>query len=290
MNRLLTLSVTALLIASISAAHTPNAHSRISKAPIKKLILPIESQCTPGLTFTADDGCNTCTCPCSGLISDAICTEKACCVSYDDICLSDVYFQPVGETNFCQCPPSGLKSETTYCQAPPTSFPYQGDTCIPGTTYETSPGSFTFCECPLNGLQQDATVCFAADFLPIPCDICTPGAKFNREDGSKCTCPASGLKSETTYCDFITPTDCTPGTSFLSDDGLNTCTCPISGYKSEAVCTPTTCETKHIKKRRSHHRCEPGSSFLASDGCNTCYCPANGVKKEAGCTKMACSN
>ncbi|KAI9362281.1 hypothetical protein BD770DRAFT_316243, partial [Pilaira anomala] len=86
----------------------------------------------------------------------------------------------------------------------------------------------------------------------------------------------------------VTCDTCTPGSTFLSEDGLNTCTCPANGIKSEAICTPTTCETQYVKKDRSSKHCEPGSSFPANDGCNTCYCPANGIKKEAGCTEMAC--
>ena len=37
-----------------------------------------DDSCEPGTTFTADDGCNTCTCPKSGKKSEAKCTEKAC--------------------------------------------------------------------------------------------------------------------------------------------------------------------------------------------------------------------
>ena len=34
--------------------------------------------CEPGETFDADDGCNTCECPESGLRSEAACTEADC--------------------------------------------------------------------------------------------------------------------------------------------------------------------------------------------------------------------
>ena len=37
-----------------------------------------EGSCTPGETFDADDGCNTCECPPSGKKSDAICTKMHC--------------------------------------------------------------------------------------------------------------------------------------------------------------------------------------------------------------------
>jgi hypothetical protein len=34
--------------------------------------------CEPGSEFMADDGCNTCTCPESGIKKDAGCTKMAC--------------------------------------------------------------------------------------------------------------------------------------------------------------------------------------------------------------------
>lgn len=60
--------------------------------------------------------------------------------------------------------------------------------------------------------------------------------------------------------------ECSPGTAFAEDDGLNTCTCPSNGYKNEAECIPTICEVSHIKEIYSQH-CEPDSSSPAEDGC-----------------------
>lgn len=41
-------------------------------------VAPEDDACIPGESFDAGDGCNTCSCPESGLKSDAICTEIAC--------------------------------------------------------------------------------------------------------------------------------------------------------------------------------------------------------------------
>jgi len=72
--------------------------------------------CAPGDTFDAPDGCNTCTCPDSGKISEAPCTEMAC-VDPDpdpdptDACTpGDIFDAPDG-CNTCTCPASGKISE-----------------------------------------------------------------------------------------------------------------------------------------------------------------------------------
>ena len=58
---------------------------KLTKTRLKQLIkeelqklYEDDDSCEPGATFTADDGCNTCTCPESGKKSEASCTEKAC--------------------------------------------------------------------------------------------------------------------------------------------------------------------------------------------------------------------
>lgn len=275
MKGLLIISAISLLAASISATRVPvsrapvaraplarapiAAHSQAAKVPAKKLILTSEPECVPGSTYPSYDDCNTCTCPCSGLMSEAVCTDKPeCCRSFEDICFPGVPLQLEDENSYCDCPASGLISESTNCftLAPPTPSQVA---CIPNTKYSTKGDKFFVCDCPANGIQPESIYerqcAFWDVFIPIPCDICTPGATFKREDGGRCTCPESGSKNDTTFCDYtpippVVVKDCVPGAIFLDADGVTSCECPSSGIKSEAVCPPPSiCDIPQTKKK-----------------------------------------
>lgn len=302
MKKLLTLSTLSLIIASVSAAYTTNSHN----TSVKKHVVPfpdppcsIENQCLPGSTFTAEDNCNTCTCPDSGLKSDAICNESLCC----NICTPGTFFDK--DYMFCECPPSGLMSETTYCAVPDAlRFVQEEATCVPGDNFQQADDETTYCTCPSSGLQKDGFDCYVVDRLPPLSDAkCIPGTLFElaQRRFTFCTCTSSGYQQDGIDCLIVDPLPpisddmCISDTTFISDDNY-TCFCPDTGLKSETtVCyddqyppVNTPCVTHQHKKKKSSHHCKPGSSFPASDGCNTCYCPDNGIKKEAGCTEMLC--
>ena len=94
------------------------------------------AQCIPGETFPAADGCNTCTCPNSGLIAEADCTQLGCfecvedadcgvvgfvcidgaCVLPEYACIPGAVFNADDGCNTCTCPESGLISEAICTQ------------------------------------------------------------------------------------------------------------------------------------------------------------------------------
>jgi hypothetical protein len=63
--------------------------------------------CEPGSEYVADDGCNTCICPDSGLKEGANCTKKFC----GDECIPGASYVADDGCNTCICPDSGLKEE-----------------------------------------------------------------------------------------------------------------------------------------------------------------------------------
>ncbi|KAI9351940.1 hypothetical protein BD770DRAFT_296722, partial [Pilaira anomala] len=81
--------------------------------------LPNENQCVPESTFTAPDGCNICTCTCSGQKSDAIseCTPTICEASHikkkdSQHCEPGSSFPAEDGCNTCLCPNNGIKKES----------------------------------------------------------------------------------------------------------------------------------------------------------------------------------
>jgi len=77
-----------------------------------------DDACIPGESFDADDGCNTCTCPESGLKSEAPCTKIGC------VCGADM---PCGDGYFCDYANDdcGVWGSTGLCAASP-------EACIAG--------------------------------------------------------------------------------------------------------------------------------------------------------------
>ena len=65
--------------------------------------------CTAGETFDAEDGCNTCTCPESGVKSEADCTAMDCSIPTpdDDTCTPGETFDAGDGCNTCTCSDSG---------------------------------------------------------------------------------------------------------------------------------------------------------------------------------------
>lgn len=84
---------------------------------------------------------------------------------------------------------------------------------------------------------------------------------------------------------------CTPGQSFLAEDGCNTCRCNADG--TPGGCTFKLCPTRHVRSDKNTNNpdktafsCSPGEAFKHSDGCNDCVCSNDG--KNAACTLKLC--
>jgi hypothetical protein len=155
---------------------------------------PDPETCQPGSSFEADNGCNTCECPESGLKSEAACTQIAC-QPEPETCEPGSSFEADDGCNTCECPESGLKSEAgcteIACQPEP-------ETCEPGSSFEADDGCNT-CECPESGLKSEAG-CTEIACQPEP-ETCEPGDSIPAGDGcNTCQCPESGLVSEADAC------------------------------------------------------------------------------------------
>jgi hypothetical protein len=72
------------------------------------------NRCRPGETFLADDGCNSCFCPNSGLRRDAACTRRFCPVKKQapgQQCTPNEAFIADDGCNTCLCPENGSKRD-----------------------------------------------------------------------------------------------------------------------------------------------------------------------------------
>lgn len=112
----------------------------------------------PGETFTAPDGCNTCTCGDDGA---AACTEMACTAG----CFYDGEYYDVGESidgyddcNSCFCESDGSVACTT--MACPTTCTYDGQVYNPGDEFEPIGGSMC------------GNMCTCLDSGEVFCDFC----------------------------------------------------------------------------------------------------------------------
>jgi len=227
------------------------------------------------LLFTADDGCNTCTCPESGDKNASACTQMTCPPPLGAVesCIPLVVFPAGDGINTCTCPWSGLKSEA-HC----TDF-----SCpeAPEPTPTKPPSSASGGE-----------------------GTCCPGLLFAALDGcNTCACPSSGNKSEAecthatcyTWVDGPASEDCLPSTTFPAGDGFNICTCPASGKKSDGICSHLSCPTEApvpttAAPEEEQGTCCPGVLFPASDRCNTCTCAATGLMSDPFRTPAAQSS
>ena len=116
---------------------------------------PDPDACEPGSSFDADDGCNSCECPESGLKSEAGCTEIGCGPNPGpDSCEPGSSFDAGDGCNTCECPESGLKSEAgcTEMDCGPNPGP---DSCEPGSSFDAGDGCNS-CQCPDSGLKSEA--------------------------------------------------------------------------------------------------------------------------------------
>lgn len=128
--------------------------------------------CTPGDSFQADDGCNTCGCTESGKKSEALCTQMACTGCEND-----------GDCDEGSTPP--------YCE---------GDVAYPSTylgcNLETGQCELQSDSEPRNCADTGLS-CWDGTCTDSVEDSCIPGESFLAEDGcNTCGCPESGKKSD----------------------------------------------------------------------------------------------
>lgn len=233
------------------------------------------SQCVPGTSFKAADGCNNCFCGPNGI---AACTQMFC-------------FNPKTKRDTASQPP---KQE-----------------CTPGTTFKSADGCNS-CFCTDKGVAactQKFCLKKREAVYPPAKQQCVPGTSFKSSDGcNDCFCADNGIAACTMKFCFNTKTkretavkplrqECVPGTSFKSSDGCNDCFCSDNGI---AACTLKFCFFEPSKAKREANNeelpvsevapgapgftCNPGRSFKYQ--CNTCRCDTSG--KQAACTFKFC--
>jgi len=173
--------------------------------------------CTPGETFPDDDGCNTCTCPESGFVSDAACTEIACKDCYTD--------EDCGDGAECAegaCILSKECAADSDCEDSKTAASCDGNILTPATipTCDQQTGmcileyAKPFVDCAATGLTCIDAACVA-----------TEGCASNFDCGSGATPPYcdGDMAVESTY-----PT-CDPETKQCVTAGGKTTDCAALG-------------------------------------------------------------
>ncbi|XP_062564093.1 uncharacterized protein LOC134226960 [Armigeres subalbatus] len=226
------------------------------------------SQCVPGTSFKAADGCNNCFCGPNGI---AACTQMFC---FNTKTKRDTAVQPSKQQ------------------------------CVPGTSYKSADGC-NDCFCTENGIAAcTLKFCFnprtKRDTAVQPSkQQCVPGTSYKSADGcNDCFCTENGIAACTLKFCFNSKTkrdtavqppkqECVPGTSFKSADGCNDCFCSDNGI---AACTLKFCFNTKIRRdteavKPAERECEPGTTFRDADDCNDCFCTDDGV---AACTEKFC--
>lgn len=223
----------------------------------------VTTKCTPGSTFMADDGCNTCYCDAEGR---AACSLKFCASS-------DV---------------SAFRSRLQRRQA--NEFPGM-QKCTPGTTFRDADDCNT-CYCNEDG----RAACTRKACIKKDSELYKQlqQARESSNSDASLTADTDGQRQRRQVKEI----KCTPGTTFKSDDGCNNCFCDESG---QAACTLMAClpNTERVQQKRQTSgdlpqtaiapgtpgfSCTPRSSFKYQ--CNTCLCSDDG--KNAGCTFKFC--
>ncbi|MFT5433849.1 MAG: hypothetical protein ACI9OJ_004557 [Myxococcota bacterium] len=144
-------------------------------------------ECIAGTSFPADDGCNTCVCPASGVKSEAACTLLAC---VEDPCMN----KGCGDAcSTCDPDVDGCAAVEEYCQ-PDRSCKSDQPVCEGPCTDKACGDSCTTCD-PFKRYCTDAGDC--VEDVPTCAETCEPGTSFPAEDGcNNCTCPENGKPDE----------------------------------------------------------------------------------------------
>ena len=134
-------------------------------------------KCVPGQTFPADDLCNSCLCPESGLVSDAQCTNAICADCYSDKHCGEGFTCVNGGciTKDCStdqdCPGSTTPG---YCFSS-TAYPEQVAKCDAATNKCIKVYNGPIISCGSTGLQCEDAKCVPADGCKTSAD-CGTGA------------------------------------------------------------------------------------------------------------------
>ncbi|XP_052862486.1 uncharacterized protein LOC128269148 [Anopheles cruzii] len=246
-------------------------------------------KCVPGTTFKED--CNTCRCAHDGRKA---CTRKVCPPHEQE--LSDESVVRV-EPNHNETIVAGDEKDEVHLQT-------NGQVCTPN---EIKMKECNRCRCANNGIGWFCTrrACPPREKRSTSQMECVPGTSFKRECND-CSCTPDG-KAACTLKACLPPhrrrravaapkKKCTPGESFLDEDGCNTCHCNNDGT---AACGRMACPSQDDvpilgdfmvsnRRRRSPNTeqdCTPGTTFKDADGCNDCVCTKDG---KAACTLKLC--
>lgn len=160
----------------------------------------VDGSCTPGENFAAADGCNTCTCPSSGLVAEAGCTEIACASTTGTA--TDTGTGP--GTSGGTTGGTGTGGDAT------GSTGGDPDSCVPGATFDDADGC-NVCTCPDSGSKSQAD---CTDRACVECssdDGCPTGQACNWGADN---CGIFGI-----------PGSCVPVQDICTTGGEPTCTC-----------------------------------------------------------------
>lgn len=192
------------------------------------------------------------------------------------------------DCNKCRCGPDGQKA-CTRKMCPPNEL---SDDSQVRTDVQNGDSLSSADEKDEVHLQTNGQVCSPNEIKMKECNRCRCA---NNGIGWFCTrraCPPREKRSAQKP-----EPECTPGTTFRSDDGCNTCFCTDTGI---AACTLKACfssfpdrlpaealaqSAQRVKRSRTDKNCTPGTVFKSEDGCNTCFCTDDG---HTACTLMAC--
>ena len=274
----------------------------------------------PGDEYTAEDGCNTCTCLADGTPS---CTDESCDggQGYPVVgCAWNGTFVPFGENvkdecgNPCVCGPNGKVECSGDACASDAGVPNPSDARVPeyceygkliykfGEIFPANDGCNT-CNCEKTGISCTKKNC-VPDGGPLPADASLPTCKYDGREVSGtfyggscnlCTCQADGQvscnKNECGpgYCKH-NGVDYVVGAAVMSPDSCGPCYC-IADQK--VWCDTSNCPVPGdagvdpgAGGCQYDGKFQPvGAKFPAADGCNQCYCVKEGY---AECTQNKC--
>ncbi|XP_058054457.1 uncharacterized protein LOC131206084 [Anopheles bellator] len=246
-------------------------------------------KCVPGTTFKED--CNTCRCAHDGRKA---CTRKVCPPHEQELSDESV---ARAEPNHNETIAAGDEKDEVHLQT-------NGQVCTPN---EIKMKECNRCRCANNGIGWFCTrrACPPREKRsPSPME-CEPGTAF-KSDCNDCFCTKDGKAACTLKaCQpaqrrrravAAAKKQCTPGESFLSEDGCNTChcnddrtascgrmACPSEG--DEPILGDFMVSNRRRRVTNTENSCTPGSTFKDSAGCNDCVCMSDG---KAACTMKLC--
>lgn len=171
---------------------------------------PTPATCEPGSSFPSADGCNTCSCPESGLLAEALCTLVPCALTTCEACLADgMTWQPQASACTDDC---NIQDISCFSEACP-------GLCEDGCANCFSPNT---CESQGCTWSQFAEAGTCGDTSDEPCAVMTPTAldfgaiQLGETKTMEVTLSACGIGSLT----ITSATLNTPGSTSFAIGGL----------------------------------------------------------------------